>query len=158
MIGEQERYVIKNGVFYTSEVCEINVVDHCNFSCRSCRHLSPVCKPSCVDPQQVYEEFSNLSQFYRSRTLKVLGGEPLLHPNIDDVLSALRDSQISDSLIVSTNGPCTTPSSISLRLRASVCSRIARTGSPSLPATNTPLTNFCPRFCQAFWYFKSPGI
>lgn len=83
---------------------EINVVKHCNLSCRSCSHFSPIFKRSLLSPVEVLRDLTSLARFYRAQTAVVLGGEPLLHPEICDVLVSVRASGIADEIRVVTNG------------------------------------------------------
>ena len=87
-----------------TEGCELNVVHHCNLSCRACTHLSPVAARHVVDPNKVLEDFSILAKYYRPERIRLLGGEPLLHPALLEVIYAVRRSGVSDRIRVVTNG------------------------------------------------------
>lgn len=84
--------------------CELNVVDHCNLTCVDCNHASPFTPKRFADPEQVFRDFSILSKVFRPKNVKLLGGEPLLHPNFLGILEAVRASGISDRLLLVTNG------------------------------------------------------
>lgn len=88
----------------SSEIVEVNVADQCNLSCRGCSHLSPISRKKYYDPVQLSEELGALATVYHAKKLRLLGGEPLLHPNLVDVVSACRRSGISDKICVVTNG------------------------------------------------------
>ena len=96
-------YKIKNGKIQTS-LCELNVVHHCNLSCRSCSHLSDRMNKYFVDPDQVLNDFSILAEYCHPQHIRLCGGEPLLHPHLLDVVDAVRDSGISECIRVVTNG------------------------------------------------------
>ena len=96
-------YKIQNGKLQTS-LCEVNVVHHCNMSCRSCSHLSDRVGKYFVDPDQVLNDFSILAEYCRPQHVRLCGGEPLLHPHLLDVIDAVRDSGISECIRVVTNG------------------------------------------------------
>jgi hypothetical protein len=83
---------------------EINVVEHCNLSCRSCSHLSPLMPRRIVSPEQVAEDLARLGSAYHARWVRLVGGEPLLHPQLLDVIEAARQSRIADRISVVTNG------------------------------------------------------
>ena len=87
-----------------AEACEINVVHHCNLSCRSCSHLSPVSPRLAVDPDAVHRDLAALAPHYRPKHVRLVGGEPLLHPALADVVAAVRRSGISDRIRMITNG------------------------------------------------------
>jgi hypothetical protein len=83
---------------------EINVVEHCNLSCRSCSHLSPLMPRRVVSPQQIADDLGLLGRAYHARWVRLVGGEPLLHPNLLDVIEAARQTGIADRVSVVTNG------------------------------------------------------
>jgi organic radical activating enzyme len=84
--------------------CEVNVVEHCNLACRSCSHLSPVLPKSIVDAALLYRDLALLARHYHAGTVRLLGGEPLLHPDLLSVIEAVRRSGVTDSVCVVTNG------------------------------------------------------
>jgi organic radical activating enzyme len=98
-----DRYRLKDGRVL-NRACVINVVEHCNLRCRACAHLSPVLPKHFVDPGALCSDLTALSKSYRVNVLKILGGEPLLHPDLPDILLAARTSQIADTLEIWTNG------------------------------------------------------
>ena len=83
---------------------EINAVEHCNLSCRSCSHLSPVQPRYAVDPDEVHRDLRLLGRHYHARWLRLVGGEPLLHPDLPRLLEAIRSSGVADRTVVVTNG------------------------------------------------------
>jgi cyclic pyranopterin phosphate synthase len=96
-------YTIKNGKIET-ETCELNVAHHCNLTCRACAHFSPALKQHYIDPDQILRDLSLLSKHYAPEHVRLLGGEPLLHPRLLDVINAVRGSGISSLVRVVTNG------------------------------------------------------
>jgi len=97
-------YEVIDNRIYTQQGCELNVVHHCNLTCRACSHLSPVMKKYLVDADSVFRDFSTLAKYYRPRYIKLLGGEPLLHPMLLSVIDAIRSSDICNRVHVCTNG------------------------------------------------------
>src|SRR5215213_3438808 len=97
-------YTIVDGKIQTPEGCELNVVSHCNLACRSCSHLAPVMSKSFVDVDSVFRDFSTLAKYFRPQYVKILGGEPLLHSNLLDIIDAIRRSGICEHIQVCTNG------------------------------------------------------
>ena len=83
---------------------ELNVVEHCNLSCRSCSHLSPLMPRRIVSPDQILDDLDLLSRVYHARWVRLVGGEPLLHPQLLDVIAAARQSRIADRVSLVTNG------------------------------------------------------
>ena len=84
--------------------CELNAVDHCNLTCLDCNHASPAAAKAFADPDMVHRDFSTLAMVYRARFVKILGGEPLLHPDLFSVIQAVRESGISKKVLLVTNG------------------------------------------------------
>lgn len=95
---------IINGKIYNPHACELNVAYHCNLSCRACSHLSPMFKQHFVELNQVVADFSKLAKYYHSKYLKIMGGEPLLHPNLIQIIDKVRQTGISERIQVATNG------------------------------------------------------
>jgi len=87
-----------------NRTCVVNVVEHCNLRCRSCAHLSPVLPKFFVDPDALRLDLTALARSYHAEVLKILGGEPLLHPDLLEVLMAARQSRVADKLEIWTNG------------------------------------------------------
>lgn len=98
-----DRYRVVDGRILNRRL-EINVAEHCNLSCRACSHLSPVVPKSFVDPANVYRDLNVLARCYHVKSVRVLGGEPLLHPDLPSVIDAIRRSMVCDSIWVITNG------------------------------------------------------
>jgi organic radical activating enzyme len=98
-----DRYRLRGGRVF-NRLCEVNVVDHCNLRCRSCAHLSPVLRKHFVDPDALSSDLTALARSYHANVLRLLGGEPLLHPNLVDVVTAARESHIAEKIEIATNG------------------------------------------------------
>jgi organic radical activating enzyme len=84
--------------------CEVNVAHHCNLSCRGCSHLSPKAEKYFADPGQVFVDLSLLGRHCRPDRICLVGGEPLLHPDLQEVIGAVRRSGIQGRIRVTTNG------------------------------------------------------
>lgn len=98
-----DRYRVIDGRIRNSK-CEINVAEHCNLSCQGCSHLSPVLPKHFVEPAQVSRDLSMLARHYRADEVRLMGGEPLLHPDLVSVVAAVRASGITPRVCVVTNG------------------------------------------------------
>jgi len=57
-----------------------------------------------VDPGALSSDLTALARSYHATVLKILGGEPLLHPNLLDVIMAARESQVAEKMEIWTNG------------------------------------------------------
>jgi organic radical activating enzyme len=98
-----DHYAVVDGKIQTVK-CEVNIVEHCNLSCRSCSHLSPAMPRRSIDPSPLHNDLTILARHYRARWLRLLGGEPLLHRDILGVIEAARQSGVADAICVVTNG------------------------------------------------------
>ncbi len=87
-----------------ADFLEINVVSHCNLSCKGCSHLSPILSKENVSILELQKTLGILGKYYNCRQLRLLGGEPLLHPKINEVLEIARDSKIAKTLRIISNG------------------------------------------------------
>jgi organic radical activating enzyme len=88
-----------------TEAVEVNAVWHCNISCQSCSHGSPqMPRDRYANPAKVTEDLRALSNWMRVEHVRVLGGEPLLHPDIVSLIMAVRSAGITDRVRVLTNG------------------------------------------------------
>lgn len=77
-------------MLHRSKNLEIHVVDHCNLDCVACSHESPLMVRRLEDPDCLGEALSTLWRHYRAPLIKLLGGEPLLHPRISEVIRVAR--------------------------------------------------------------------
>jgi hypothetical protein len=88
---------------YYSKNLEIHVVDHCNLDCVGCSHDSPFMPRQMEEPDRLARALSVLWRSYRTRLVKLLGGEPLLHPNIDEIIRVTKEMTNARIRVV-TNG------------------------------------------------------
>lgn len=84
---------------------DIHVTDHCNLGCKSCEHYSPLCEPSFADLDATTRELARLAELFRSiEQIYLLGGEPLLHPDVAGFVRAARAAFPDTRLCLMTNG------------------------------------------------------
>jgi len=83
---------------------EYSLTEHCNINCRACAHASPVLPEKFADLASFVRDFEALGQAFHSRELRIVGGEPLLHPDLLQFLAEGRRIGIADSIVVYTNG------------------------------------------------------
>ena len=88
----------------TSPNIEYNLVDHCNFNCKECSHLSPYQIRGSVPLDQFVRDLERLASVYHANNFCFVGGEPLLKREIFDFVSAVRTSGITDIIRIGTNG------------------------------------------------------
>lgn len=85
---------------------EVHLVDHCNLNCQSCDNFSPLANESYVNIDKFTEDFKRLSILAQSKikNIRLLGGEPLLHPKINELLKISREFFPKASVRLTTNG------------------------------------------------------
>lgn len=81
-----------------------HLVDHCNLLCSGCNHFSPLAKKRFADIN-LFEKNINLLLSYVSNIgeINLLGGEPLLHPQIEEFCKITR-KYFSKKINIWTNG------------------------------------------------------
>lgn len=60
--------------------------------------------PWFADPKNISRDLSCLAKSYHCEFVKVLGGEPLLHPRLTEIIQAIRESSIANRIVLCTNG------------------------------------------------------
>jgi hypothetical protein len=85
---------------------DIHLTDHCNLQCKSCLHFSPLAPPVFQDTAILERDLRRLAELTGGRVadICVLGGEPLLHPDITGCLAAARKYFPADRIYIVTNG------------------------------------------------------
>lgn len=86
---------------------EIHLTEHCNLNCKYCSHLSPIAEESFYDVKQYEKDMEALANAMtggRLRHLQLLGGEPLLHPDINKILEISAKYMPTTDIDMLTNG------------------------------------------------------
>lgn len=83
---------------------ELHAVGHCNLSCQGCAQSSPSVRSRFEDLAVLERSLETLRGVISCDKLQVLGGEPLLHPRLVDLLGLAIQSGLSQHLCVKTNG------------------------------------------------------
>ena len=97
--------------FYRFEIkkrirLEIMVAEHCNLQCIGCLYFSPIAEKIFLDVSRYKEDckrFSELAKKYVYR-IDLLGGEPLLHQDIVEIIRITRNYFDKSEIKISTNG------------------------------------------------------
>ena len=85
---------------------EHHIVDHCNLNCAGCSHFSPLCEPWYENVEDFRRDFGKLAELTKGEVgiIRLMGGEPLLHPNLNEFLIACRSLFPSTHIELVTNG------------------------------------------------------
>ena len=83
---------------------EIHLVEHCNLNCQCCDNYSPLASPGFLNEDEFDKEMKQMSiLFPEIQEIRLLGGEPLLHPNICFFLKKSREYFPSSEIMITTN-------------------------------------------------------
>jgi hypothetical protein len=84
---------------------EVQVVDHCNLNCKGCSHFSSIAKWDFYSVDSFEKDMQRMSSLFKNiHQIRLLGGEPTLHPEIALLLQKARNYfPLSDIRLV-TNG------------------------------------------------------
>jgi organic radical activating enzyme len=84
---------------------EIHVVDQCNLNCKGCGHFSPIADEWLIDPTNYVRDISQLKKLFSTiRVIRIMGGEPLLHPKVEQLLLQTRLIFSKADIRIVTNG------------------------------------------------------
>ena len=86
------------------EAFELHAAEHCNLRCANCCNMSPLVGKRFLRVAEVRSICAALAPALHADVVKIMGGEPLLHPDVAGVIHALRDSGIGDRVRLFTNG------------------------------------------------------
>ena len=84
---------------------ETHLVDHCNLDCRGCAHFSNLCTPAFADLAEFESDMQLMSGlFSRVKEIHLIGGEPLLHPQVAEFCASARKAFPRTRIYLRTNG------------------------------------------------------
>lgn len=85
---------------------ETHVADTCNLKCRGCMHFSNIAiHPNYPDLQKFEQDFKRLSELFRNIfIIRLMGGEPLLNPELGSYIKIARQYFPAAELRIVTNG------------------------------------------------------
>jgi len=84
----------------------LNIVDHCNLRCKGCDHFASIAEERFVSLEHIKRDLARMSILLNGnvKRIGVMGGEPLLHPELKQILISAR-VYFPDTLIqLVTNG------------------------------------------------------
>ena len=101
--------ILKSKIWTKDNIGEIDipVVNHCNLNCKCCDHFAPLADPCFADVQQYDKLMSRLFQIMHGRKIyriNLMGGEPLLHPQLGQFCEITRKFFPDTHICVVTNG------------------------------------------------------
>jgi len=84
---------------------EIHLTDHCNLNCRGCGHFAPLVGKKFTDLEEFKRDLKQLKALFSTvKSIVLMGGEPLLHPQVEDFIYATRSIFPKSNIRLYTNG------------------------------------------------------
>ncbi|MDO4585586.1 MAG: radical SAM protein [Planctomycetia bacterium] len=82
---------------------EIYVANGCNLNCLFCSHLNPFRKGT-IPKDALISAMETWCRKVTPKKLGLLGGEPLLHPNLQEIIAAARRCWPESEIVLTSNG------------------------------------------------------
>jgi organic radical activating enzyme len=98
------RYKLDTSERVAVEAFEFHVVEHCNLRCANCCNMSPLVADKVLSLATLTDLIARMRQVIVADVCKIMGGEPLLHPNIVKILTLLKNSGLGHRVRLFTNG------------------------------------------------------
>ena len=89
------------------ELLVVDILDHCNLKCKGCDHFACIADPYFVPFESVKSDIERIGKVFKGDYIMqfgVMGGEPLLHPDLVNILNVIRDNFPNARISVYTNG------------------------------------------------------
>lgn len=84
---------------------ETHITDHCNLNCAACGHYSPLAPPWFADVASMERDMRQLASLFSNiEVMHLLGGEPLLHPEVANFIDVVHRAFPAAEVNVVTNG------------------------------------------------------
>lgn len=85
----------------------LNIVDHCNLRCKGCDHFACIAEPYVVPYETIHSDLKRMAELFHGdyiMKIAVMGGEPLLHPELTGILRDVRENFPHTTIRLTTNG------------------------------------------------------
>ena len=89
---------------YNLDYLETHVVDHCNLNCKACCHYCNVTEPNFIDINSFTQDMIELAKKFDIKMIRLMGGEPLLAPDITAFMENTRKCFPGSDIRIVTNG------------------------------------------------------
>lgn len=85
---------------------DVNLCDHCNLNCKGCGSFAPLAKATFLKTEDYMKDAKRLSQLSGGviHHINILGGEPLLHPDLTKFIKITRELFPIGNINLVTNG------------------------------------------------------
>ncbi len=92
----------------TLEQFEIHITNHCNLNCKSCTHWAPLAEKFFISIEDFTKDMERMNFLtgggMEVKRIFLLGGEPLLHPNLYELIKIARNLFKLTDIYLVTNG------------------------------------------------------
>ncbi len=85
----------------------VHIVDHCNLRCQGCDHFACIADENFIPFETIERDIIRMADIFQGDyivKIAVMGGEPLLHPQLKDILVCIRKYFPHTIIRLSTNG------------------------------------------------------
>lgn len=84
----------------------LNILDHCNLRCKGCDHFAAIARKRFVSLEDITRDLERMTQLFDGDVVRigVMGGEPLLHPELKQILVETRRHLPGTLIQLVTNG------------------------------------------------------
>jgi len=84
---------------------EFQLTDHCNLNCKGCTHFCPISDINYLSMDSFVKDMQRLSDIFTNiLQIRIMGGEPLLHPLVSTFAEKTRQIFPSSAISIVTNG------------------------------------------------------
>jgi len=111
------KYILKDNRIVT-ESFEIHVCEHCNLKCEECCNISPMNSEMYISSNQIKILCDFLKTNIKPDVIKLSGGEPLLHPELETITKTIKNNFPKTTLRITSNGL------LAQRLTPDICKHI----------------------------------
>jgi len=85
----------------------IHILDHCNLRCKGCDHFACIADEEFIPYETIHRDIERLAEIFHGDyiiSIAVMGGEPLLHPDLNKILMDVRKYFPYAIIRLTTNG------------------------------------------------------
>lgn len=103
--GESDDYATPWYNLSQIDYVEYAITDACNLNCKRCARFAPLIKTVEFDFDKFTKDFLQLKKYIKHiNMIRLLGGEPLLEPNLDKYFDFIRELYPNSEICMVTNG------------------------------------------------------
>lgn len=97
----ESKLVPKSMLFF-----DVEITEHCNLNCKGCDSLAPLADEEYLNIEECEKDLSRLSEISGGKVehINILGGEPLMHPHVEEFLGLTRNYFPIGKIVIVTNG------------------------------------------------------